>query len=285
MLTLLADPLLSVVDTAFVGRLGTHALAALGACTSIFHLAFNTFRATTLATTSLVGPYFATLKKDNDDSNPNDATWDAPSSSSSPNDDKNNNADLRTVTRLSLQFGTLLGGAVAACLLLLTRPILHVMGVPHHSPLYQPATGYLQTRAWAAPCVALTAVATGLFRGAGTTLVPLRASLLASGVNLVLDPVLMFGPIVAWGVKGAAAATAVSQLAATVVLVRALQRRGLWPFGQGSSKTTTTKISKPQRRRVYTTIAKANLSMMAKQGSLLGAWAYCTYLLASCGRL
>ena len=43
---MLADPLLSLMDTAYVGRVGSLELAALGACTSIFHLAFNAFRAT-----------------------------------------------------------------------------------------------------------------------------------------------------------------------------------------------------------------------------------------------
>ena len=46
---MLADPLLSLMDTAYVGRVGPTELAALGACTSIFHLAFNAFRATTTA--------------------------------------------------------------------------------------------------------------------------------------------------------------------------------------------------------------------------------------------
>ena len=38
---MLADPLLSLMDTAYVGRLGTTELAALGACTSLFHLFFH----------------------------------------------------------------------------------------------------------------------------------------------------------------------------------------------------------------------------------------------------
>lgn len=46
---MLADPLLSLMDTAYIGRVGPTELAALGACTSIFHLAFNAFRATTTA--------------------------------------------------------------------------------------------------------------------------------------------------------------------------------------------------------------------------------------------
>jgi len=35
---MLADPLLSLMDTAYTGRVGSVELAALGACTSIFHL-------------------------------------------------------------------------------------------------------------------------------------------------------------------------------------------------------------------------------------------------------
>mmetsp|Transcript_28233 Transcript_28233/g.76514 ORF Transcript_28233/g.76514 Transcript_28233/m.76514 type:complete len:360 (+) Transcript_28233:294-1373(+) len=57
LLGLLVDPLLSIVDTAFVGRGSNPAidLAALGVCTSIFHMAFTLFRASTVATTALVG--------------------------------------------------------------------------------------------------------------------------------------------------------------------------------------------------------------------------------------
>jgi Na+-driven multidrug efflux pump len=43
---------LSLVDTAYTGRLGSVSIAALGPCTSIFHLCFNTFRALTQSTTA-----------------------------------------------------------------------------------------------------------------------------------------------------------------------------------------------------------------------------------------
>ena len=284
MLTLLADPLLSVVDTAFCGRLGTTALASLGACTSIFHLAFNTFRATTLATTSLVGPYYATSSAatNKNESNITMATTTTNDNNHQPTtktgsivEQQDATDNLATVTRLSLQFGTVLGCVTAAGLLTFTVPILHTMGIPQHSILYTPASAYLRTRAWAAPFVAFGAVATGLFRGAGTTVVPLRASLFAAVLNLVLDPLLMFGRVAAWGVQGAAAATAASQVAAAVVLLAALQRRGMVTLWRRCrpSVTTTTAL---ERRRVYSTIAKANLSMMVRQGSLLGAWAFCT---------
>jgi Na+-driven multidrug efflux pump len=63
LLAMMADPLLSLIDNAYVGKLGAIELAALGTCTSIFHFAFNAFRATTTATTSLVATALATSRQ------------------------------------------------------------------------------------------------------------------------------------------------------------------------------------------------------------------------------
>ena len=52
--TLAADPLLSLVDTAFVSRLGTVPLAALGVDTALFSFAFFAFNFLAYATTPMV---------------------------------------------------------------------------------------------------------------------------------------------------------------------------------------------------------------------------------------
>ncbi|MEQ8886820.1 MAG: MATE family efflux transporter, partial [Sandaracinaceae bacterium] len=51
---LAADPLVSLVDTAFVGRLGPAQLGALGVCASVFGLAFFVFNFLATGTTPLV---------------------------------------------------------------------------------------------------------------------------------------------------------------------------------------------------------------------------------------
>ena len=79
----------------------------------------------------------------------------------------------------------------------------------------------------------------------------------------------MFGKY-AWGVKGAAAATAISQAIASLFLGATLLRKRLLTLSK------TVPLTGEKRKTVLTTIFKANVSMMAKQGSLLGAWAYCT---------
>src|SRR5690625_7019060 len=51
---LAADPLVSLIDTAFVGRLGPEPLAALGVCTALFSLTFFAFNFLAYGTTPRV---------------------------------------------------------------------------------------------------------------------------------------------------------------------------------------------------------------------------------------
>lgn len=258
---MLVDPLLSMTDTAYVGNLsGGMELAALGACTSIFHLAFNAFRATTSATTSLVG----TAKTDN---------------------------EKQTIIQISLIFGVL-SGILVSTLLRHNGPwILQCMGiVGPQNPLFPPALSYLRTRSLAAPAVLSITVCEGAFRGYGNTKIPLMASLVAAVLNLVLDPVLMLPPF-SRGVQGAAAATAVSQVGALGVYIWFLVKRKMLIIptldtikntllkkrGHKKQQQAITACSSTSSiKNVIRTIIGANLAMICKQGSLLLGWAFAT---------
>lgn len=248
---MIADPMLSLMDTAYVGRLGAIPLAALGACTSIFHLAFNAFRATTTATTSLVASALANHGRE----------------------EKNNEEEARVVIDTSLRLGLTIGAFVAATLLMGWSRALGAMGITFDSPLMQPARSYLRLRALAAPAVLLITVAEGAFRGYGDTRIPLLASLVAATVNAILDPILMF-PF-KMHVRGAAAATAISQVAAASVYWVFLKRRSMLPQRRvaGDAQGIALKVNK---MKIVASILNANLAMMAKQGSLLLGWAYAT---------
>ena len=122
LLGLLADPLLSMVDTGFVGRLSSIDLAALGVCTSVFHMFFTSLKGSTVATTSLVGS-------------------------------AKSEQEARQITKISLQLAGFLGTAVLLALRLGGPRVLATMGVSKASPLYKPACDYLFARCWAAPAV------------------------------------------------------------------------------------------------------------------------------------
>lgn len=269
---MMVDPLLSLMDTAYVGHLGSLPLAALGACTSIFHLAFNAFRATTSATTSLVVKCLPSTPTVGDDSTIVDA-----------------NDASRIVTKTSLQLGLTMGLAVAAGLFLLGKRLLSAMGVDRSSPLFPYACQYLFCRCGAAPVVLFIQVCEGAFRGHGDTRIPLAASLTAALINLVMDPLLIFG--FRMKVRGAALATAMAQAGAALVYAAKLRSRRMLPEANAQEKTVprrqTSGTSKennaessesttPSRNSVIRAILTANAALFVKQGSLLFGWAYAT---------
>ncbi|MGH8937494.1 MAG: MATE family efflux transporter [Acidimicrobiia bacterium] len=189
---LAADPLVSLVDTAFVGRLGAEALGALGVNSAVFALVFFLFNFLAYGTTPLVGRAVGAGRPE---------------------------AAGRIVTQ-ALALAVAIGVAVLVVLELLTGPILAMMGAGPE--LQAPAASYLRIRALAAPAVLVVMVGHGAFRGFQDTRTPLLATLGLNLVNLVLDPVLIFG--LGWGIAGAAWATAVAQWAGALWIFMLLAR-------------------------------------------------------------
>jgi MATE family multidrug resistance protein len=176
---LIADPLLSLVDTAFVGRLGEDALGALGVASFAFGVAFYVLTFVEYGTTSLV----ARAVGAGDPAH----------------------AGRASVTAFVLGF--LAGIAVTALLLLATEPILSAMGAK--GEVRRLAGTYLRIRAWAAPGLMAVRTGHGVYRGFQDTRTPLLVTLGINGVNLALDPILIFGA--GMGIAGAAWATLIAQ--------------------------------------------------------------------------
>jgi len=191
---LAADPLVSLVDTAFVGQLGPVPLAALGINASVFSMTFVIFNFLAYGTTPRVGR--AVGHGDREEAS-------------------------RVVMRALLL--AVLAGAVALALLQgFARPILRVMGAGDE--LMGPALTYLRIRACAGPAVLLITASHGAFRGYQDTRTPMKVTIGFNIVNAILDPILIFG--LDLGLAGAATATVVAQWAGAVTfLVLLLHRR------------------------------------------------------------
>jgi MATE family multidrug resistance protein len=91
------------------------------------------------------------------------------------------------------------------------------------------ATGYLRARALGIPALTAAFTISSFFRGIGDTRTPLYATLLANGVNLLLDFGLVFG---LWGlprleVVGAGLATSIAEWIYVAVLLAAFLRPAL----------------------------------------------------------
>lgn len=185
--TLAADPLVSLVDTAFVGRLGVVPLAALGVNVSVFGLAFLVFNFLAYGTTPMVARAVGA-------------------------------GDRARAGRLAVEALTLavVAGTVALAILqLLAIPIVQAMGAS--GELVAPAVEYLRIRALAGPAVLIITASNGIFRGWQDTRTPFVVALGLNAVNLVLDPILIFGA--GWGLRGAAVATVAAQWAGAVAFL------------------------------------------------------------------
>jgi MATE family multidrug resistance protein len=195
---LAADPLVSLVDTAFVGRLGAVPLASLGVAAAVFGIAFAVANFLPYGATPLIAAAAGT-------------------------------GDAAAAGRLGrgvLQLG--LGAGLLALLLvqLGAEPVARLMGA---SPEVLGGTvGYLRIRALALPAVLVVLAAHGVYRGHQDTRTPLAVSLGVSVANLVLDPIFIFG--LDLDLAGAAWATLIAQwlgAVAFVVLMAGPHRRRL----------------------------------------------------------
>ena len=191
---LAADPLVSLIDTAFVGQLGSVQLGALGVNTSIFSMTFVIFNFLAYGTTPRVGR----------------AVGDGDRAEAG-----------RAVVR-ALTLAALCGIGALAAIQVLARPILLVMGASDQ--LMAPALEYLRIRALAGPAVLLITASHGAFRGYQDTRTPMIVTIGFNIINASLDPLLIF--VFGWGIAGAAAATAIAQwIGALVFLYLLLVRR------------------------------------------------------------
>lgn len=193
---LAADPLVSLVDTAFVGRLGTNSLAALGIDAAIFGLAFFAFNFLAYGVTPLVAKALGEGEPDR----------------------------AARVVANGLVAAVGIGVLVTVVLVMAADPILDLMGASEG--VAREAGGYLRIRALAAPAVLIITLGHGAFRGHQDTRTPFYITLAFNLVNLVLDPLLIFGA--GWGLNGAAIATLIAQwVGAGLFLILIRRRLGL----------------------------------------------------------
>jgi MATE family multidrug resistance protein len=185
-----------LVDTAFIARVGTAELAGLGAGTAAISAALWVFNFLGIGTQTEVSKSLGA----------------------------ENYSRAGQIVSSAFCIATVLGLILATSLLPLCVSIASAMGT--EGKAQQSASDYLYLRLLGAPAVLLMAAGFGALRGLQKPSVPLRIALFVNFINLILDPLLIFGfgPIPSQGVSGAALASTVSQwLGAFATLVATRQ--------------------------------------------------------------
>ncbi|WP_454137873.1 MATE family efflux transporter [Microbacterium paulum] len=177
--SLIAEPMLLIVDSALVGHLGVVPLAGLGIASAVLQTIVGLMVFLAYSTTPAVARRFGAGEHTGAVRAGIDGLW------------------------LALALGTVL--AVVGSL---TTPwLVSLFGAD--AAVSEQAVIYLQLSMWGLPAMLIVFAATGLLRGMQDTVTPLWIAGLGFGLNALLNWLFIYG--FGWGIAGSAAGTVVAQ--------------------------------------------------------------------------
>lgn len=183
LVSLIAEPLTGLVDTAFVNRLGSESLAALGVGATLLSGSYWIFNFLGIGVQSQVAYHFG----------------------------QGSRRRARDLNGLALALGVGFGLLMLLFGWTYASGLAQMMGADGQTQA--DAEQYLRLRLLAAPAVLVMGTCFGSLRGLQKMRTPMLIALLVNVLNIALDALLIFGygPIPAYGIAGAAWASTISQ--------------------------------------------------------------------------
>jgi putative MATE family efflux protein len=187
-LEMLMESVFAIVDIAYVSRVSTNAVATIGLTESVITLVYAVAIGLSMAATAIVARRVG--EKDID------------------------GANKAAVQAIFL--GIVVAVIVSAIGIFYPKEILGLMGA--EPDLIAEGYGYTQVLLGGNITIMLLFLINAIFRGAGDASVAMWALVLSNGLNIVLDPIFIFGwgPVPEYGVMGAAIATTIGRGTAVV---------------------------------------------------------------------
>lgn len=178
----------NLVDTFWVGRLGGEALAAVGVGSVLYMFILSFSWGFSASATALVSQYFGAGQRD----------------------------ELGKISANMIVLYTTFSTIAAAIMFIYREPLLVFLGAGPE--FLDEASLYLGINLLGTPVAYMFTLLGAILRGVGDSVTPLKVVALGNGINVALDPILIFGlgPIPAMGVAGAAWATVASRLIAVI---------------------------------------------------------------------
>ncbi|MGV3507880.1 MAG: MATE family efflux transporter [Sphingobacteriaceae bacterium] len=178
-LELIMESTFAVVDIYFVGKLGPSAVATVGLTETYLFLLYSIAMGLAMAVTAIVARRIGEKNKEGA-----------------------GNSAIQ-----SIFLGVLASIPFAIAGIFFAKDLLTIMGADQWSIDY--GYRYAQWMLGGNVVIMLLFIINAIFRGAGDAAIAMRILIIANGINIVLDPILIFGwgPIPAYGIEGAAIAT------------------------------------------------------------------------------
>jgi putative MATE family efflux protein len=182
-LEMIMESLFAIVDIFFVSKVSVNAVATIGLTESVIFLVFAIAIGLSMAATAMV----ARRTGENKPEEASEAAWQA----------------ILIASAFSLSI-SIIGFFFA-------KDVLQLMGAS--DDVVAEGYGYTKWMLGGNITIMLLFLINAIFRGAGDASLAMRTLWFANGINIVLDPILIFGlgPIPAFGVEGAAIATTIGR--------------------------------------------------------------------------
>jgi putative MATE family efflux protein len=180
---MIMESLFAVVDVFFVSRVGINAVATVGLTESVLMIIYSIAFGMSMAVTAIVARRVG--------------------------EKKTNRAAEAAFQGILL--AVIMGAILGVAGFIFAPDILHLMG--GQPDLISEGVGYTRIMFAGNLSIILLFLINGIFRGAGDASIAMRSLWIANGLNMLLDPILIFGlgPIPAFGVMGAAIATTIGR--------------------------------------------------------------------------
>lgn len=197
-LTGIAEPVITLVDTAFVGQIGTTELAAVGIAGSFYLMTVWILAQTLTAIAAIISRYYGSKRIE----------------------------EIESLVPQALASNLLLGVGFFLLTTTFSEEIFRFYNAD--GKVLELCRDYFNIRSWGFPFTLATLLLFGVFRGLQNTSWAMIISLTGALINLVLDYILIFGidgSIDAMGIEGAATASLVAQIVMFMMALLFLYRK------------------------------------------------------------
>jgi putative MATE family efflux protein len=245
MLELVLESTFAVVDIFFVAKLGSSAVATVGLTETYQFLLYSIAMGLSMAVTAIVARRVG--------------------------EQRGEDAALSAVQAIAVAVLVSLPFAVAG--IVWAQDLLRLMGADAWS--IEHGYRYTQWMLGGNAVILLLFVINAIFRGAGDAAVAMRVLWVANALNIVLDPILIFGlgPVPALGIEGAAIATNIGRGAGVLMQ--------LWILVRGSEHLHITRASLRSHGATMLQIVRTSLGGIGQMIVAMTAWIFLMRILAS----
>ncbi|HYF69427.1 MAG TPA: MATE family efflux transporter [Ohtaekwangia sp.] len=243
-LELVMESTFAIVDIYFVGKLGASAVATVGLTETYLFLLYSIGMGLSMAVTAIIARRIGEKKTED--------------------------AGLSAVQSIILALLASLPFSIAG--IFYSKELLLLMGADEWSVQY--GYGYMQWMLGGNAVILFLFIINAIFRGAGDAAIAMRVLWIANGINIILDPILIFGwgPIPALGIEGAAIATTIGRGVGVAIQ--------LWTLFKGGQHIQVSKAQLRWNAKLMLNIVKTSLGGVGQMIVSMTSWIFLMRILA-----